>query len=137
MEEKEVQRGWRARGVRAFWLVGCLALGACGSNHDDEPSPAPRDEYGFGACPGDLPGSTQGRACAVTQVPLRWEEPDGKKINVLVARYLSDHPHQGQIWLLDGGPGGTGGIYMQQEILALYASLGLDVYVPQHRGTGH
>lgn len=136
MVEKEVQRGWRARGLCAFFL-GCLSLGACGSDHDDEPAPVPPDEYGFGACPGSLPGSTQGRACAVTKVPLRWDEPDGKQIDVLVARYLSNTPHQGQLWLLDGGPGGTGAVYMQEEVLALYASLGLDVYVPQHRGTGH
>lgn len=137
MVEKLVQCGWQARGMRAFVVAGGLALGACGSDHDDEPSPRPTDAYGFGECPVNLPGSTEGRACAVTQLPLRADEPDGKKIDVLVARYLSDTPHQGQIWLLDGGPGGTGGVYMQKEILALYASLGLDVYVPQHRGTGH
>jgi len=137
MVEKVVQRGWRACGVRSWFFLGCLALSGCGSDHDDERSRPPTDEYGFGACPQSLTGSSRGRACAVTQVPLRWDEPAGKKIDVLVARYLSDTPHRGQIWLLDGGPGGTGGIYMQQEILALYASLGLDVYVPQHRGTGH
>jgi pimeloyl-ACP methyl ester carboxylesterase len=137
MVEKAMQRGWRAVGVRAVFLLGCLTLGACGGGDDDRPSTKPTDQYGFGACPGSLPGSNQGRACAVTQVPLRWDEPDGKKIDVLVARYLSVTPHRGQIWLLDGGPGGTGAIYMQKEILALYASLGLDVYVPQHRGTGH
>lgn len=111
-----------------------LAHSACGSDHDDDAQRAHREpELEFGACPSDLPGVSDGRECATTEVPLSWDEPDGGSIELLVARYPSATPNHGQLWLLDGGPGGTGAIYMFEEILPLYASLGLDVYVPQHR----
>src|SRR6185369_5140814 len=112
------------RWARSSVLSACVALGACASDRDKPHGAAePRDELGFGACPSDLPGTTLGRDCAVNEVPLRWDEPDGEKLDVLVARYLGPNPHQGQLWLLDGGPGGTGGIYMLKEIQELYASL--------------
>jgi pimeloyl-ACP methyl ester carboxylesterase len=139
-EAWKVGNGWRARWAQVSLWAACALVGACGSDRDDPAGagePDPRDEFGFGSCPRDLPGSTAGRRCAVNKVPLRWDAPEAEKIDVLVARYLSTTPHRGQLWLLDGGPGGTGGIYMLKEILALYTSLGLDVYVPQHRGTGH
>lgn len=127
--------GWR-RGSCTLSLL--LALSACGSDHDDDAQPEQSEpELEFGTCPSDLPGVSEGRECAVTEVPLRWDEPDGESIDLLVARYASATPNHGQLWLLDGGPGGTGAIYMFEGILSLYASLGLDVYIPQHRGTGH
>lgn len=138
MVVNEEKRGQWMRWARGPVLCMGLALGACASEHDKPLGAAePKDALGFGSCPRDLPGTTRGRDCAVNEVPLRWDEPDGEKIDVLVARYLSPTPHRGQLWLLDGGPGGTGGIYMLDQVLELYASLGLDVYIPQHRGTGH
>jgi len=124
--------GRRSLGTLGFAVV-CWMLGGCGSKPDADAEP----RLNFGACPSDLPGQKLGRTCATTQVPLRWDEPQGATIELLVARYRSDSPSRGQLWMLDGGPGGTGGVYMDPDILALYASLGLDVYVPQHRGTGH
>ncbi|HEV8549708.1 MAG TPA: hypothetical protein VGQ57_11785, partial [Polyangiaceae bacterium] len=114
-------------------------LGACSAERENEPAhPGPPEaKLEFGSCPADLPGEAKGRDCAVTEVPLRWDEPSGRRIELLVARYPSATPGGGQLWLLDGGPGNTGATYMLPAILRLYTSLGLDVYVPQHRGTGH
>jgi pimeloyl-ACP methyl ester carboxylesterase len=124
---------------RAETLALVLVAGACSANDpSDAVVPGPSGaKLEFAACPHDLPGETPGRDCAVTTVPLRWDDPEGPSIELLVARYPSATPGNGQLWLLDGGPGGTGAVYMQPEILRLYTSLGLDVYIPQHRGTGH
>jgi pimeloyl-ACP methyl ester carboxylesterase len=123
--------GWRG----VFAGAALLALAGCGS--DDETKPPATASLAFEQCPVDLPGSTRNRTCATASVPLRWDDPKGQSIELLVARYQGSAAHHGQLWLLDGGPGGTGGIYMQNEVLELYQSLGLDIYIPQHRGTGH
>lgn len=130
----------RRVGLGAAWLaraatISCLlTLSACSSEDDDASS---LHQLAFGACPSDLPGAKLGRGCARVEVPLRWDEPKGEQIELLVARYAGKSPGHGQLWMLDGGPGGTGAVYMLDQVLALYTSLGLDVYVPQHRGTGH
>jgi len=128
----DVRAERRGAGVKGLMLVALL-LGACSSAPNDD-AEEPLD---FGDCPADLPGQTEGRTCATVKVPLRWDNPHGKAIELLVARYRGKSAGNGQLWLLDGGPGGTGAVYMTPQILALYASLGLDVYIPQHRGTGH
>ena len=128
--------------TRGLALPCALFLGACGDDHDGkakagQPHETAEGALKFASCPTDLPGQKLGRECATASVPLHWDEPEGESIELLVARYRGNTPSRGQLWLLDGGPGGTGAIYMDPSILPLYASLGLDVYVPQHRGTGH
>jgi pimeloyl-ACP methyl ester carboxylesterase len=90
----------------------------------------------FADCPATLPGVSKDRTCATTLVPLRYDEPEAGWIELLVAHYPATTPSQGQLWMLDGGPGGTGAPYMSEVMLPLYQKLGLDIYIPQHRGTG-
>lgn len=90
----------------------------------------------FGDCPATLPGVSTDRTCATTLVPLLYAEPEAGWIELLVAHYPATTPSQGQLWMLDGGPGGTGAPYMNEAMLPLYQKLGLDIYIPQHRGTG-
>jgi pimeloyl-ACP methyl ester carboxylesterase len=138
MARDKLGGGWAKR-----WLSGaviplfCATSGCGGGGDDDDAGRSAASQLKFGDCPAALPGSTGGRSCAVVEVPLLWDEPDAERIEVLVARYLGKSAHRGQLWLLDGGPGGTGASYMEEDTLAVYASLGLDVYVPQHRGTGY
>ena len=82
--------------------IAALAV-ACA---DADPPGATRLEYG--ACPADLPGETAGRDCAVASAPLLSSEPDGEQIDLMVGRYRAASGARGQLWLLDGGPGGTG-----------------------------
>lgn len=123
----------RARWAAGLWVVlgSVPALSGCGDDGGGGGS------GGFGTCPTDLPGVAVGRDCSLKQVPLLWDEPDGEQIEVMVVRYRSPEAALGQLWLLDGGPGGTGATYMNEQMLALYQSLGYDLYIPQHRGTGH
>lgn len=104
----------------------------CGSD-DDSPSTT----ADFGRCPDDLPGQVVGRECAQRSVPLRWDDPGGQKISLNVVRYRGQSPGHGQLWLLDGGPGGTGATFLDEDSIKVYRQLGLDLYIPQHRGTGH
>ena len=96
MVVKEKRERW-VRWARRSVLFAGLVLGGCGGDHDKPMGAAePSDDLGFGSCPRDLPGTSRGRDCAVNEVPLRWDEPDGEKIDVLVARYLSPTPQIGR-----------------------------------------
>jgi pimeloyl-ACP methyl ester carboxylesterase len=83
-------------------------------------------------------GGTDGRAeCANVEVPLDWSAPEGKKITFFVKRVLGSAkgPKQ-QLWLLQGGPGaaGDGLESLAQAIIGRDDSV--DIYIPDHRGTG-
>jgi pimeloyl-ACP methyl ester carboxylesterase len=131
--------------MKRVWGVGLVVLSmvmvsGCGDDDGDggsDNSDFAVDELEFGSCPSTLPGFSKGRRCATAALPLHYDDPNGKKIDVMVARYLASGTSRGQLWMLDGGPGGTGAGYMSEEVLAIYSNLGLDIYVPQHRGTGH
>ena len=43
--------------------------------------------------------------CALIQVPLRWENPDDRAITLSLKR-VRRSGNRGQLWLLQGGPGG-------------------------------
>jgi pimeloyl-ACP methyl ester carboxylesterase len=74
--------------------------------------------------------------CARFEVPLRWSEPGGPSIEVFVQRLRGDGPVRGQLWLLEGGPGGSGADFDEwmEELHALDPSL--DLYAVDHRGVG-
>jgi pimeloyl-ACP methyl ester carboxylesterase len=74
--------------------------------------------------------------CARIPVPLDWNNPTGKTIEVLVSRRLSGVEGAPQIWLLMGGPGGSAdgfnrGITTMADNLAP-----MDIYTLEHRGAG-
>jgi pimeloyl-ACP methyl ester carboxylesterase len=93
------------------------------------PAPAFED-----ACGPDLPRT--GVECATVDVPRDWARPDGTRIAAAMARFPAEGPPRGQLWLLNGGPGGAG-----SELATLVPRLrnglpDLDIYLPDHRGTG-
>jgi pimeloyl-ACP methyl ester carboxylesterase len=138
MNVKKRRRGPCDRAGFVWTFPALLGLFACSSAHESAVGPdSSTAPLKFGACSSDLVGSSASRACASVKAPLRWDEPHGQSIELSVVRYASASPHHGQLWLLDGGPGGTGATFMNDTVRPLYQSLGLDVYVPQHRGTGH
>ena len=145
-------------------LCAALALGACaneasvtpaadagpdvadaGSAADASPAAdagpdvvdaAPALAVHWGPCDGfaDL---EDGRAeCADVQVPLDWDRPDGERIALHLRHLRAIAPSGRAVWMLMGGPGQAGG---DGEGLAAVLSArdpGLDVYLPDHRGTG-
>ncbi len=85
-------------------------------------------------------GLNDGRAeCAAVEMPFDWFEPGEKTFTVGVKRLLSNHqPSEAQLWLLHGGPGGSGTIgltYFMDSIQGLYPEL--DVYTLDPRGAGY
>ena len=115
--------------------ISILTMAAAGCDADPDNPPAER--LRFEECPKALSGETANRTCATSTVPLRHSDPSGSRIDLLVARYAAQNQSKGQLWMLDGGPGGTGVNYMHELVLPYYRQLGYDIYIPQHRGTGH
>ncbi|MFO0553845.1 MAG: alpha/beta fold hydrolase [Polyangiaceae bacterium] len=84
----------------------------------------------------DQPNGAQAE-CATIEAPLRWSEPDGPQIGVFVQRLRAPvQPSRGQVWLLEGGPGGSGADF--DKIMAEFQKLDptLDFYAIDHRGVG-
>lgn len=88
------------------------------------------------ACPLVTGHDDSGEAqCATVSVPLDWDEPGGKTIDLFIKRRLRAGS-AGQLWLLAGGPGQAGSAFESD-----FASFDryfppLDVYMLDHRGTG-
>lgn len=74
--------------------------------------------------------------CTTIDVPLRWADPAGPELGVFVQRLRGEGPIRGQLWLLNGGPGGSGADF--DEWMQAFRELDptLDVYTVDHRGTG-
>ncbi len=76
--------------------------------------------------------------CAMIDAPLRYSEPEGQQIELWVQRVpASVTPKKGQIWMLQGGPGGSGAsMYWMLEAVAAEAPA-WDVLTTDHRGVGN
>ncbi|MCU0693894.1 MAG: alpha/beta hydrolase [Polyangiaceae bacterium] len=121
-------------------LLACLVLLCTACSSGDERPPVLRDGsdasapggWSWTRCP---PGFVQ--QCAKVQVALNWDDPQGATIDLHVARLAAPSARTGQLWLLQGGPGGSGA-----DLVDLIRALGnlaphLDVYTLDHRGVGH
>jgi len=74
--------------------------------------------------------------CSRLAMPIFWGEVDSQTIPVFVKRLRAVEPRRGQLWLLQGGPGGSGeGMETLAEKFAARHP-DLDLYIPDHRGTG-
>ncbi|MCA9624322.1 MAG: alpha/beta fold hydrolase, partial [Myxococcales bacterium] len=76
-----------------------------------------------------------GAECATIDVPADWEARRGATLPFFVRRVLRPNA-RGQLWLLQGGPGAAGDGWL--GALPYFAQIApdLDVYMPDHRGTG-
>ena len=74
--------------------------------------------------------------CTTIAVPLRWADPAGPELGVFVQRLRGEGPIRGQLWLLNGGPGGSGADF--DDWMEAFRELDptLDLYTVDHRGTG-
>ncbi len=85
----------------------------------------------FQTCPGGYSG-----ACAKIAVPLDWNAPNGASIEVLVDKIASSARPKAQIWVLQGGPGGTAA-----DMVPIARSIArelpdVEVLSLEHRGVG-
>lgn len=84
-------------------------------------------------------GADDGLAqCGEAQVPLFWENPDGRTITVAAKRWPAAGESQGQLWLLQGGPGASGMMTfapLMKDLRALVPEF--DLYTIDHRGVGY
>ena len=74
--------------------------------------------------------------CATFQVPLNHMAPHGETLDVFVHKFPSIQTSEGSVWLIAGGPGESGAsLYpLIEQFKELFPNL--DIYVPDHRGTG-
>lgn len=84
--------------------------------------------------------------CAQVYVPLNYSKPNGRKIELFVKRIRPEIQQQGsthakaskQLWLLQGGPGGSsdGWIERMMSVLYLHYDGEYELYTMDHRGVG-
>ncbi|AKT38967.1 uncharacterized protein CMC5_031140 [Chondromyces crocatus] len=118
--------------------MACVAMGTgCAEDKEEaEPRPTPPlanepETIAWGACPAFF--QTE---CATVELPLHHDRPDGEKLPVFVARRASGRPDATQLWLLNGGPGGSGAdFYEIIDVMAEYLP-DFDIYTLDHRGVG-
>lgn len=111
-----------------------LALLACAPPTEAPPAaPTPLD---WRACD-DTSGETGPRyRCTTVEVPLRWDEPLGEQIELFIKKRTAKRPSGRGVWLLPGGPGFSGLNMESHAELIGAADDTLDLYMPDHRGTG-
>jgi pimeloyl-ACP methyl ester carboxylesterase len=75
----------------------------------------------------------------MSQMPLFWDNPDGKTLPIYVKRLKSSSQEsEGQLWLLHGGPGASGLYGYPSYMETLQKELpAIDIYTIDHRGTGY
>jgi pimeloyl-ACP methyl ester carboxylesterase len=108
----------------------------CGGDDDDDEPP-----IRWGAC--EAPFETMGE-CGTLSVPLDWNNPQGEKISVFVARTKATGTPKAQLWFLQGGPGASGAVFADRpradapSVIDDYhqAFPDFDLYVIDHRGVG-
>lgn len=150
----------------AVALLAALALAACGEDgNDDFVDPGTGGTGGGGGAAGTGGGGGTGGTggiggsggsggvvepfvwegcpsgpgeCAIFDVPLDWDAPQGEQLPFFVRRFPSDEPGaKGQLWLLEGGPGVAG--WAMNNAVPYFQRLapGYDIYVPDYRGVGY
>ncbi|NUP04968.1 MAG: alpha/beta fold hydrolase [Polyangiaceae bacterium] len=119
---------------------GGIETGGSGGSGGQGEGGAPSDPSGIDwePCPlyVDQPNGPQAE-CALIDAPLRWAEPDGPTIGIFVQRLRGAAADvRGQIWFLEGGPGGSGADFdsFMERMQELDPTL--DLYTVDHRGVG-
>lgn len=93
-----------------------------------------KPEVAWGACSGTYQGIQP--QCATVQLPFAWKVEGGETLGIHVARVQAKQPRRGSLWLLQGGPGGDGSSLAQLAAQFAERVPDLDIYLPDHRGTG-
>ena len=87
-----------------------------------------------------IDGEDDGLAeCAMVDMPLYWDDVDGQTFSTYAKRLVDPgRTPAGQLWLLHGGPGGSGTIGLAGWMEDIQADVPqLDLYTLDPRGTGY
>lgn len=121
----------RILAISGLAALSFLMLLGCGTSAD--PVPAASD---WGPCP-DYTLFDDAARCARVPAPLDYQNPSGEKISIFVYRTQGASPNKkGQVWFLEGGPGGAGIVLWPRiaYLARLYPEF--DFYSFDHRGVG-
>lgn len=100
-------------------------------------APIPHVDLTWSPCPLYSDGTGPMAECATPEVPLYAAYPEGKKIGYSLKRFAKDgSARTKQLWMLAGGPGASGIIYERRAELLVEEDDALEIYIPDHRGTG-
>ncbi|MBN1608105.1 MAG: alpha/beta fold hydrolase [Polyangiaceae bacterium] len=139
-------------GILGAAMASCVGLVGCGDDShrpasadgasDTGPKyfaddrPAPKNDLEWTRCPLFTDQRGDEAECSVTDMPLRYEEPKGETIPVFVKRYRETALPRRQLWLLNGGPGGSSVDF--EPIYYYFTAMApdLELYFIDHRGTG-
>jgi pimeloyl-ACP methyl ester carboxylesterase len=110
---------------------GSGGAGAIDGGNPDAAPDAPKLEIAWGACPDGFVSQ-----CASVKVPLDWNAAGGPSIAVFLSRSPARVRAAGQLWLLQGGPGGSGEAFVDLVMFLGPLLPDLDIYVLEHRGVG-
>lgn len=88
-------------------------------------------------CPLITDGAGSAAECALLDVPADWSKPEGPTVKFSVKRVLgSQQPARGQVWFMNGGPGGSV-VDFEPFVEYLHGfDPTFDWYMPEHRGVG-
>lgn len=121
-------------------LLVALVTVACApapSEPEVVPEPFVLDDIAWEDCDLYSAGGGPLAGCATVQTPLRYDDPDGDRVEVFVKRF---RPEGGAgttaMWMLQGGPGASGLAYegLSEALATRFPDV--DYYFPDHRGTG-
>lgn len=120
--------------------VAPAVMTACGDDDEGEEDTAGPADVAVPSlswspdCPGGFAGA--GHECARFDAPLDYSQPKGKTVSVFVTRRKADGDPKGQIWFLQGGPGGSGADIADYLDRFHERTPGYDTFVLEHRGVG-
>lgn len=82
------------------------------------------------------PFETLDAECARPAVPVRWDRPEGRAIDLWVMRYGNHTAPRAQVWMLQGGPGASG--YDYGPLINRLAGFerSIEFFTLDHRGVG-
>jgi len=117
-------------GLLLLALSGVLSIAGC--SDDGAEIPGEKNTVQWGVCPDDFANE-----CTKVAVPLDPARPEGKQIQIFASRRLASNNAKSQVWLLQGGPGGSGNAFKAAiESFLAPAMPESDFYVLEHRGVG-
>ncbi|MDI3288758.1 alpha/beta fold hydrolase [Polyangium sp. 15x6] len=127
---------WGIAGAAIAMVAGCGSDEGAANETGGGESGAPM-AIAWSPCPIVTDGAGKEAECAMVDVPLDWEHPGGAQMQVFVKRIPGTGTERRQVWLLTGGPGGSGAGLEEALAVPLQAlSPSSDIYLVDHRGVG-
>lgn len=116
------------RAIARLALGALIVAASCG---------AALAEDGFTPCDDSLLPGLAGSLCAVSQMPLRPNDPEAGTIDLFIRKFPSTSgTTTGEVWLIAGGPGESGASFYPFLDTFRAAFPDRDFIIPDHRGTG-